>query len=95
MRYFLVILAFGLLSGCGSTGVVQMEPNKFMVSVKKAKVGFVTAAEEKANVYRQANEFCASRNKSVETINLEAIGSGSFRQASATLEFRCVENSAT
>ena len=85
MKILVFILTMAVITGCGSTGVVQMEDNKFMVSVKKAKVGYVSAAEEKANAYRQANEFCANRNKSVETINLETIGSGSLRQASATL----------
>jgi len=61
-----------------------------MVSTKSAKVGFVNAAEEKANVYTQANEYCAKRNEEVETINLEMINSGFARSASATLEFRCV-----
>ena len=91
MKILVFILTMAVITGCGSTGVVQMEDNKVMVSVKKAKVGYVSAAEEKANAYRQANEFCANRDKSVETINLETIGSGSLRQASATLEFRCID----
>ena len=63
-----------------------------MVSVKNAKVGFVSAAEEKAEVYREANAFCSRSNQSVETINLEMRDSGALKSASATLEFKCVES---
>ncbi|QUX98186.1 hypothetical protein C0J08_15105 [Marinomonas sp. CT5] len=62
-----------------------------MVSVKSAKVGFVSAAEEKADAYQEANEFCAKQNKSVETSNLEMRDSGLMQSASATLEFKCVD----
>jgi hypothetical protein len=45
MRYTIVTLLFiALLTGCGTTGVVKLEQNYFMVSTKSAKVGFVNAA---------------------------------------------------
>lgn len=81
-----------VLAACGTTGVVKLEPGRYMVSVKNAKIGFVSAAEEKANAYKQANQFCAEQRKEVETISLETTPSGLARQASATLEFRCVNN---
>ncbi|GAC27871.1 conserved hypothetical protein [Glaciecola pallidula DSM 14239 = ACAM 615] len=62
-----------------------------MVSVKSAKVGFVNAAEEKAEAYKEANTFCQKQNKEVETINLELRDAGLAQSASATLEFKCVE----
>ncbi|NVE01133.1 hypothetical protein HUX62_24210 [Massilia sp. BJB1822] len=61
-----------------------------MVSEKNAKIGFVTASEEKASVYRQANEYCAQQGKEVKTLNLDMRNSGFGKQASATLEFKCV-----
>jgi hypothetical protein len=79
-----------MLGACGSTGIVKLEENHYMVSAKNAKVGFVSAAEEKAEVYRQANEHCARFGQEVKTINLEMRDSGFARQASATLEFSCV-----
>lgn len=91
MRYTIVTLLFiALLTGCGTTGIVKLEQNHFMVSTKSAKIGFVNAAEEKADVYAQANEYCAKFGKEVETINLEMRNSGFARSASATLEFRCI-----
>jgi hypothetical protein len=92
MRFFLVVISGLLVASCGSTGVIKMDADKYMVSVKSAKVGFVSAAEEKANAYQEANEFCAQQNKSVETSNLEMRDSGLMRSASATLEFKCVDS---
>jgi hypothetical protein len=80
-----------ILVGCGSTGVVKPEENRYMVSRKAAKIGFVSAAEEKAVVYRQANEFCIVMGKEVKTLDIQERGSGFARQASATLEFSCVD----
>jgi hypothetical protein len=92
MKQFIIILTIYFLSGCSNTGVIKMEQNKYMVSVKNAKVGFVNAAEEKAEAYQEANEFCKKQQKNVETINLELKDSGALQSASATLEFRCVES---
>jgi len=86
-KVILLIVLF-LLSACSSTGIVKLEKDKYMVSEKNTKVGFVSAAEEKAAVYKSANEFCA---KQVKTINLEMQDSGLFKQASATLEFNCID----
>jgi KaiC/GvpD/RAD55 family RecA-like ATPase len=79
------------LMGCGSTGVVKLEADRYMVSEKNAKVGFVSAAEEKASVYRQANAFCSRLGKEVQTLDLQTTNSGFGRQASATLEFKCID----
>jgi hypothetical protein len=77
-------------AGCSSTGVVPMDKDTYMVSTKNVKVGFVSADEEKADVYRQANEFCGKQGKQVETVKIDMTPSGALRQASASLQFRCV-----
>ena len=79
-----------LITACGSTGVVKLEENRYMVSVKSAKVGFVSAAEEEASAYRQANEFCSDLGKEVQETDLQTTRSGFARSASATLEFACI-----
>jgi hypothetical protein len=81
-----------LLVGCGSTGIVKLEKNRYMVSEKNAKIGFVNAAEEKAAIYKQANEYCSKEGKELKTLNLEMRNSGFARSASATLEFACVDH---
>jgi hypothetical protein len=90
VKYITPILILCILSACGNTGVIKMEKDKYMVSVKSAKVGFVNAAEEKVEAYKEANAFCQKQGKEVETINLELRDSGLAQSASATLEFKCV-----
>jgi formamidopyrimidine-DNA glycosylase len=90
IRWIAIAVSASLMAACGSTGIVKLEENRYMVSEKNAKVGFDTAAEEKASVYHQANEYCAQYGKEVKTINLEMRNSGFGKQASATLEFSCV-----
>lgn len=84
----LVILA---AAGCASTGIVPMDADTFMVSKRAAQVGFGPPVAAKADVYKQANEFCATKGKKVETIDFQGTDSGFGRPASASLQFRCVE----
>jgi hypothetical protein len=79
------------LAGCGSTGVLQLEDNRYIVSVKAPKIGFVPAAKELAACYKQANDYCANTGRVAKTLKDESKGSGFGRPASATLEFSCVE----
>ena len=95
MKYIALILGLTLIAGCGSTGIVKLEQDTYMISQKQAKVGFVSAAEEKAYVYKEANNFCGEQGKEVETIKLETRNSGFGRQASAMLEFKCVSKKGT
>ncbi|MBO9769149.1 MULTISPECIES: hypothetical protein [Xanthomonas] len=84
----LVMLA---LVGCASTGIVPMDKDTFMVSKRAAQAGFGPPVAAKADIYRQANEFCASRGKKVETVDYQGTDSGFGRPASASLQFRCIE----
>lgn len=90
MKFIFLVPILLVLSACSNTGVIKMEKDKYMVSVKSAKVGFVNAAEEKVEAYKEANAFCAKRSKEVETISLELRDSGLAQSASATLEFKCI-----
>ncbi len=88
-RYYLGIIF--LLSACSSTGVIPMDKGTYMVSKRSAQVGFGPAIGAKADIYEEANDFCAKQNKVTETVNLEMTDSGFARPASASLQFRCVE----
>ena len=87
-RYYLVIVV--LLSACSSTGVIPMDKDSYMVSKRSAQVGFGPAIGAKADLYEEANAFCAKQNKAVETVNIETTDSGFARPASASLQFRCI-----
>jgi hypothetical protein len=81
-----------VLFGCSSTGVVPMDRDTYMIAKKKPTVGFGTADSAKADIYREANAFCAKQNKKVETVKLEMTDSGLGRPANASLQFRCVSD---
>jgi hypothetical protein len=87
----LLILAVVALMGCASTGVVPMDKDTYIVSKRDAQVGFGPPVAAKADVYREANEFCAEQKKKVETIEFQGTNSGFGRPASASLQFKCVE----
>ena len=92
MKTWLVFLAL-VLTGCASTGVVPMDKDTYMVAKRSAQVGFGPADSVKADVYREATDFCAKQNKKLETAKLDMTNSGFARPASASLEFRCVSDS--
>ena len=87
---YLVLLAAGLLFGCASTGVVETDGGKYMIAKKEPQVGFGPPIGVRAEVYKEANEFCGRQGKSVDTINLELTNAGLAKSAAAALEFRCV-----
>ena len=62
MKTWLVFLAL-VLTGCASTGVVPMDKDTYMVAKRSAQFGFGPADGVKADVYREANDFCAKENK--------------------------------
>ena len=66
-----------------------MNKGTYFISEDHASPGRATS--EKANIYRQANEFCAKQSKQVETIKLDMKISFPFNPGSAGLEFRCIE----
>jgi hypothetical protein len=78
------------LAACSSTGVVPMDGDTYMVSKRSAQVGFGPADGAKADIYREANDFCATQNKKVKTVSLQMTDSGFARPASAALQFQCM-----
>jgi hypothetical protein len=90
MRRLMILLFVTLAAACSSTGIVPMDNDTYMVARRQPTVGFGTADGAKAEVYRQANDFCARRNLKVETVKLDTQDSGFGRPANASLQFRCV-----
>jgi hypothetical protein len=91
MKTLLAILVLVLI-GCASTGVVPMDKDTYMISKRSAQVGFGPADGVKADVYCEANEFCAKQDKKVETVTLNTTDSGFARPGSVSLQFRCVSD---
>lgn len=88
MKYILAVVAVVLVS-CSSTGVVPMDGGTYMIAKRSAQAGFGPPNGVKADVYREANAFCAKEHKTVETVNLEMTDSGFGRPGSVSLQFRC------
>ncbi len=88
MKYLLVLLIL-LVTACSSTGVVPMDSGTYMIAKRSAQIGFGPPDGVKADVYREANEFCANERKVVETINLEVTNSGFAKPGNVSLIFRC------
>jgi hypothetical protein len=83
-----------VLAGCASTGIVPADKDTFMVSKRSAQFGLGPPVGAKADVYREANEFCSKQNKKLETVKLEMNDSGLARPGSVSLQFRCVSDTA-
>lgn len=91
MRHAVAALVIASLAGCASTGVVPTDKGAYMISKQSAAGIFGTPAGVMADIYKEANEFCAGKDQAVETINADQKNAIPFaRQGSASLQFRCV-----
>jgi hypothetical protein len=90
MRIASLAPAAVLLVSCSNTGVVPMDKGTFLIAKKSPQVGFGPPIGVKADVYKEANEFCTKQGKAVETIKLEETPAGLAQSAAVSLEFRCV-----
>lgn len=75
---------------CGSPKVVPMNGDTYLISARSAQVGFGPPEGLKAEIYQEANNFCATKGMVVETVSLDMVNSGFARPGSVALQFRCV-----
>ena len=95
MKMLLPLLLCVVLAGCATTGVIPMDKDTYMIAKRSAQLGFGAPIGAKADVYREANDFCSKQNKKVETVECKEQNSGFGRPASVSLQFRCVIDSAS
>jgi hypothetical protein len=88
MKYSISLVLL-LLTACSSTGVIPTDEGVYMIAQRSAQVGFGPPDRVKANVYNEANAFCAKTQRTVETVNLEVTNSGLARPGNVSLEFKC------
>jgi hypothetical protein len=85
------VASVGLLfvAACDSTGPVPIGPDTYMLSKPG---GFFTfsGGSVKADIYREANAFCAQQGKAFMPVTARAINSGPGTPAEAEIEFRCL-----
>lgn len=91
MKRLLICCAL-LLAGCASTGVIPVGNGVYMISKQSAAGIFGTPAGIEADIYREANAYCAARHQVIETVDVQTVNAVSFyHEGAATLHFRCVQ----
>ncbi len=81
---FTMLSAAVVIAGCASTGVVPTDRGIFMISKESAAGVFGTSGGVRADIYAEANEFCARSSKVVETVNLDVKDAVPFVRTSRT-----------
>ncbi|CAN7537882.1 hypothetical protein LJR130_003790 [Variovorax sp. LjRoot130] len=85
----MVALAAAVLTGCGTTGV-QPIGNGVYMSSKLGGMLTYNGGEVKADLFREAAEFCGKQGKKVDPVSSTSQGAGIGTYASAEIQFRCV-----
>lgn len=79
-----------LLAGCTSSGPVPMGKDTFMIT-KQSPTGFHSGGSVKADIFREANEYCVSQGLQFQPIsNKSKDGIVGFAFANAEVTFRCL-----
>lgn len=78
------------LVGCSSTGVIPVDRDSYMIGKKDGSPGLGVSLSNKAEVYQEANAFCATKGLEVETLNLVVTPAALARFGSTELRFKCV-----
>lgn len=85
----LVSLALLAVTGCGSvSSVVALDAENYMVG-SHGVLGNGSAAAERAKAVQAATEFCESKAKAVQVVQIESVDPFWGRAPSADVRFRC------
>ena len=88
-----MLLLSGLLfiAGCGSVApIVALDSEIYMVG-SHGVLGNGSAAEERAKAVQAATEFCGSKSKTVQVVQIESVDPFWGRAPAADVRFRCNE----
>lgn len=88
--FFLVSLMVSMLIGCSSTGVVPMDRDSYMIGKKDGMPGLGISLSNKAEVYKEANDFCFNKGLEVETLKVITSSAKPGVLGYTELQFRCV-----
>lgn len=88
----LLVLAGALLAlgGCQSTGVIPTGSGTYMIGKKDGSPGLGVSLTNKAEVYREANDFCHQKGLEVETLEVTTTPARPAQLGSTELRFSCV-----
>lgn len=89
MRVFGALM-LTLLGACTSTGVVPIDRDTYLIAKRTVPFGILPPAYAKADIYREANGFCAGQGMALGTVSFRATSSDFSDPAVVSLEFRCL-----
>ena len=86
-----VLLALLVLGGgCASSGPVPMGKDTYLLA-KSGGLFTISGGEVKAELYREANEFCLRQNKQLMPVNESSRDAAYYSNyANAEIQFRCL-----
>jgi hypothetical protein len=87
-----IALAFSALAivGCSSTGVIPMDRDSYMIGKKDGMPGLGVSLSNKAEVYKEANDFCSNNGLEVETLRVTTSSAKPGVLGYTELQFKCV-----
>ena len=86
-KVLFIILCFGF-AGCGTTGIIKVSPDTYMIS--KERWGFSTIGI-KAEVFKQANDFASSQGKVMMPVAFKEQPVAFGRYPTVELQFRVLD----
>jgi hypothetical protein len=90
-RFPATVILTSALGACASSGVVPTGQGAYMLTKTSAGGAFVSGGSVKADLYVEANHFCAGKGQEVQTIDASSKNAIPFaRMPSAELHFKCV-----
>ena len=90
-----MILLLAVISGCSSTGVIPMDKDSYLIGKKDGSPGLGVSLSNKAEVYKEANDFCSAKGLEVETLNVITTPARPAQLGSTELQFKCVPRGST
>ncbi len=90
LTYLFTISTVFFISGCQSTGVIPMDQDSYMVGKKDGTPGLGVSLTNKAEVYREANDFCRAKGLEVLTLQVTTTPARLAQLGSTELHFKCV-----
>ena len=89
-KSIIAVLFISTITGCAS-GIIQTDKGVYMSEKTSAGGAFGSPQAVLADLYTEANEFCAKSGKQLETISTNPENGIPFvRAARATLNFKCI-----
>ncbi len=86
-----IVLALGILTGCASSGPVQIGKDTYLITKTSAGGGFVSGTSVKTELIQEGVAFCQKNGKTLELISGEGKNAIPFtRMPSAEISFKCI-----